>query len=103
NLSRTEMKRVLPNLVPAPMFQTLFEQRIAQMQKYTALTNQYSRDHPEVRAARAALELTEAQVDETMDSIVAGLKIQVATAETEVAQLKKQIEESPRADGVSAS
>ncbi|HYV29503.1 MAG TPA: Wzz/FepE/Etk N-terminal domain-containing protein, partial [Candidatus Binatia bacterium] len=75
NCSRAELKRTMQTAAFDALLQRLLEELSLNETKLASLTNSFSWSHPEVKGVRDVIAVLNAQVDERLTGILAGLRI----------------------------
>lgn len=84
NYTRVELKRAMLTVVPDQHLATLLQQLTVEEGKLAQLTNSFSLDHPEVRAARGTIGVLNNQVDEKLDGMMRGLNVNLVAKREQV-------------------
>src|SRR6266567_142756 len=79
-MRRDQLKKVIPTVAPDQLLEKLLEQLATAEQKVAELSDNFGPDHPDVKRARAVLKAIQAQIDERLDAILAGLNVRVEVA-----------------------
>ena len=94
NLTRPELKRILPTAAPDPLLNTLQEQRVKAEQRLA--------EFPDVKSAQVSLKTIDSQIEERLDGIVAGIALKVATQKALLDQSTKALDEARAGAGTPA-
>jgi ankyrin repeat protein len=109
NLSRPELKKIIPTAAPDPLLNSLQEQRLKAEQRLMELA--VSRDangktltseHPDMKAAMISLETIDKQIEGRLDGIVAGIAVKVASLKASLDEATKTLEQTRTGTGTSA-
>jgi succinoglycan biosynthesis transport protein ExoP len=75
--TRTELKSAMLTINPDTLLATMLQDLSVQESKLAQLTNSFSLDHPEVKGVRGLIGVLNRQIDEKLDGIVKGYKVNV--------------------------
>lgn len=95
NYTRTELKRAILTVMPNDnLLANLLQQLSVEEGKLAQLTNQFSLEHPDVRGARGIIGVLNNQIDEKLDGIVRGLRLNLHAKQAEVTALTLEREQA---------
>ena len=89
NYTRTELKRAMLTINPDPLLAEMLRDLSNQESKLAQLTNSFSLDHPEVKGVRALIGVLNNQIDEKLDGIVRGYKVNVNAKKAQMDSLTR--------------
>ena len=93
-LNRDELKAALPTAMPFPDQQlvTMSQDLTLAQQKLSALLQDFSREHPDVKRAQAVVDVLETHIEERVSGIVQGLDAKVASAADRLEKIHSKVE-----------
>jgi capsular exopolysaccharide synthesis family protein len=77
NASRAELKRSMLTINPDPLLANMLQELAREESKLAELTNSYSLEHPEVKGVRGRIGALNDQIDDKLDGIMKGYKVNV--------------------------
>ncbi len=93
-LSRPDLKKALPTVLPDPHLGALMEQLHSAEQKVADLTESHAAEHPDFKRANRVLQQIKKQIDESLDGILAGTRLKLKVEEARMQSLEKQLAEA---------
>ncbi len=84
NYTRVEIKRAMLTISPDPALAALLGLLSTEEGKFAQLTNSLSLDHPDVKGLRATVAVLNNQVDEKIEGMMRGLKVNLDAMEARV-------------------
>lgn len=94
NLTRPELRRILPTAAPEPLLTSLQEQRLKLERRLAEVGQPLGPNYAEAKTAEASLKAIDNQIEERLDGIVAGIAVKVATQKALLDQSTKALDEA---------
>ncbi len=84
NYTRVEIKRSILTVIPDPLLGNLLQLLSTEEGKFAQMTNSFSLDHPDVKGVRGTIGALNNQIDEKVDGIMRGLKVNLDAKKAQV-------------------
>lgn len=84
NYTRVELKRSMLTVVQDTLLANLLQQLSTEEGKLAQMTNSFSLDHPDVKGLRGTIGVLNNQIDEKLDGIMRGLKVNLEAKKGQV-------------------
>jgi len=84
NYTRVEIKRSILTVTPDQLLALLLQQLSVEEGKLAQMTNSFSLDHPDVKGVRGTIGALNNQIDEKVDGIMRGLKVNLDAKKAQV-------------------
>ncbi len=84
NYTRVELKRSMLTVVQDSLLATLLQQLSTEEGKLAQMTNSFSLDHPDVKGLRGTIGVLNNQIDEKLDGIMRGLRVNLEAKKRQV-------------------